>query len=214
MRDAVLLDELEVELSEWIKQRAKVVPIVERIERPANDWERFAALRELYAEIDPRSWDPYPYGINWLRVFTPIEDDVWCCLRYEGLRMWPQYPVGRYFLDFADPINRIAVECDGRDWHDKAKDQRRDAELFDMGWRVFRIPGAECRRVVGVDWFDADEYRREHGQQPPEVVEWLNRSAEGLIAALGKVFYGKSHGEISWDEAVQALSSHTYGAVA
>lgn len=192
----------------------RATPLLSRIQKPATPWERFAALRELYADIDPRCWDPYPLGIDWASVFTPIEYDMWCAIRYVGLRLWPQYPVDRFFLDFADPVKRIGIECDGKEWHDPAKDKARDAELMELGWTVFRLTGAECRRVVDVDWQDAREYRDEYGQQFPAVTEWLNKTADGLIAALGKVYYGKSNGAISWDEAVRTLAAHTNGVVA
>jgi len=48
-----------------------------------------------------------------------------------------QYPVGRYFLDFAYPAARIAIELDGGG-HLKASayrhDRRRDNELALLGW--------------------------------------------------------------------------------
>lgn len=53
-----------------------------------------------------------------------------------------QYRVGPYRLDFAWPIQRIALEADGW-WHQSPigaeKDARRDAWLRERGWLIFRV---------------------------------------------------------------------------
>lgn len=87
--------------------------------------------------------DPYESGI--CDCLTPIERRVWSDIRDHRLPLFPQFPVGKYFVDFGNPEHCIAVECDGYQWHqDKEKDQRRDAELARLGWRVVRIPGWMC----------------------------------------------------------------------
>ena len=58
--------------------------------------------------------------------------------------LWPQLPVGRYFVDFGNPVARVAIECDGKDFHDECRDSLRDAELSRSGWRVWRVPGWAC----------------------------------------------------------------------
>ena len=93
------------------------------------------------------SWghdDPYAIA-DWVSIFTPIEAAAWSDLRSAGLPMWPQLPVGRFFVDFGNPIAKVALECDGAAWHqDKAKDEARDAELRRMGWTVYRASGKVC----------------------------------------------------------------------
>jgi very-short-patch-repair endonuclease len=47
---------------------------------------------------------------------------------------------------------RLAVEVDGHEFHEKTKDQaardkRRDRELQQEGWNVFRFTGSEVWRV-------------------------------------------------------------------
>ena len=102
-------------------------------------------LRAMYAAVTPRiiagEWR-YADLIEWR--MTPIELDLWVSIRYYGLPFWPQYPVGRFFVDFADPAMRIALECDGARYHDARRDAQRDAELHAIGWRVFRFPGWRC----------------------------------------------------------------------
>ena len=68
-----------------------------------------------------------------------------------------QYEVGAYRLDFAlivdedstfgNPV-RLAIECDGRAFHDltpeqKDADRKRDAELLAMGWHTLRFSGSQ-----------------------------------------------------------------------
>lgn len=98
-----------------------------------------AAQRNEWA-IDPYAWDEA--GIR----LTPIEQWLWADLRACDSVMYPQYPVGKRFVDFGNPIAKVAIECDGAAFHtDKAKDAARDAELRALGWTTYRIPGYVCR---------------------------------------------------------------------
>jgi hypothetical protein len=116
-----------------------------------TDW--FDALRHnyrVYGEAVERGivgWDDRndPYMIaDWVSLFTPIEAAIWSDIRAYGLPFWPQFPVGKYIVDFADPVRRIALECDGAAFHDAAKDRKRDDALEAMGWTTYRIPGRDC----------------------------------------------------------------------
>lgn len=84
--------------------------------------------------------DPYELEVE----FTPIERAFWHDIRCKGIVMYPQYPVGRVFVDFANPVAKVAVECDGKQWHDAEKDAIRDAKLAKLGWTVYRITGSDC----------------------------------------------------------------------
>lgn len=123
--------------------------------------ERFSAIKANYrrhqAMVDAgiSSWfgdDPYEVG-EWPSIFTPIESSLWTDIRCYGLDLWPQLPVGRFFVDFGNPVAKVAIECDGKEFHqDKAKDDARDAELEAMGWEVLRIPGWQCNgRILDRD---------------------------------------------------------------
>lgn len=115
--------------------------------------QRFARIQAHYAKhasaiegrrsewaIDPYAWD-HDAGI----VLTPIESALWQDIRAEGLVMYPQYPVGRFFVDFANPAARVAIECDGALWHtDAGRDKLRQDEIERMGWSVYRITGRDC----------------------------------------------------------------------
>jgi very-short-patch-repair endonuclease len=99
------------------------------------------AGRSEWADDDPYLWE-HAGGIE----LTPIERWLWTDIRALDMVLYPQYPVGRFFLDFGNPIARVAVECDGAAWHqDKDKDAARDAKLLELGWTVYRFPGWECR---------------------------------------------------------------------
>jgi hypothetical protein len=105
---------------------------------------RWNALRKFYGGVADRleSGERFdPYFIDWHREFSPIESLAWVQIRQLGLRFFPQYPIGKFFVDFADPCKRIVIECDGKAFHDPAKDAERDAVLRSMGWQVVRMTG-------------------------------------------------------------------------
>lgn len=86
----------------------------------------------------------------------------------EGLFITPQYPVGPYSADFVvtareyvGPLTvppktksrRIAVECDGYEFHDRTREQAqhdrvRDRYFAAEGLTVLRFTGAEINRDV------------------------------------------------------------------
>lgn len=115
--------------------------------------ERFKRIRAAYrrhqelVDHGRASWfldDPYAIA-DWVMIFTPIEAAAWSDIRYAGIPLWPQLPVGRFFVDFGNPVAKVALECDGAAWHqDSAKDEARDQELRNMGWRVYRASGSVC----------------------------------------------------------------------
>lgn len=87
--------------------------------------------------------DPYESGI--CDSLSYIEKMFWSDIRDHKLPLFPQFPVGKHFVDFGNPEYCIAVECDGKEWHkNKEKDASRDADLASMGWRVVRIEGWKC----------------------------------------------------------------------
>jgi len=64
-------------------------------------------------------------------------------------RRFAQYPLGPYRADFAIPQLRLAIECDGDQWHaspeDVARDKKRDLELSQAGWTVIRFRENELK---------------------------------------------------------------------
>jgi hypothetical protein len=167
-------------------------------------------LREIYEEITLKIFKyngrADPYFVDWSALFTPIEVMAWSEVRSNGMHMFPQYPVGRYFLDFADPRNKIALECDGKQWHDEAKDRRRDADLFEMGWCVYRATGAECMRFVQPP---ADYREMTEGEEPDDehLYRWYLQTIDGLGESIRAVHYGIGEAT-GWH--LQSLIAHTY----
>lgn len=106
----------------------------------------FKVLKEIRETYKTR-WKPQcdPYGIyDWLTLFTPIERNIWSEIRYLGLPFYPQYPIGPYWVDFADPVKKIAIEVDGNQWHLNAqRDVRRSGKIENTGWRILRITGRQ-----------------------------------------------------------------------
>lgn len=120
---------------------------------PQNNW---SAIRAFYSDIIPlimaeqrNEWavDAYEWdGGKQMIIFTPIENWLWADIRECGAVFYPQYPVFNFFVDFANPVAKVAIECDGAAFHlDKAKDAERDKRLTDAGWTVYRISGKHCR---------------------------------------------------------------------
>lgn len=109
---------------------------------PANEW-----------VIGVYEWDG-------LIRLTPIEEWLWGDIRDLNAVFYPQWPVGGFFVDFANPKTKVALECDGAQWHtDWRKDAARDAKLSEMGWDVYRFTGKECRREHTEEDYESGAWR-------------------------------------------------------
>jgi very-short-patch-repair endonuclease len=140
-----------------------------------NNWN---AIRTFYAELRDEAEaqrNEWAYGDAYLWdhaggiTLTPIERWLWADIRAVDAVLYPQYPVGGFFVDFGNPAAKVAIECDGAEFHkDKAKDAARDAKLAAMGWTVYRITGRDCRTQY-------DEETRTPGAALPFVREIAER---------------------------------------
>jgi very-short-patch-repair endonuclease len=117
-----------------------------------NNWQAIKTFYEQRHEdimecaSDDWALDPYEWENRGLLCMTPIEEWLWSDMRSEGMVMYPQYPVGGVFVDFGNPVAKVAIECDGAAYHlDKEKDAERDRRLDALGWVVYRFTGRECR---------------------------------------------------------------------
>lgn len=166
-----------------------------------NDWN---AIRAFYREAErdilaapPWEWamDPYLWRNGMLHM-TPIEEWLWTDIRANGAVLYPQYPVGRFFVDFGNPVAKVAVECDGKAFHqDVEKDARRDRELRSMGWAVYRVPGWLCRTDSDPETGEAGEAHKliqriceDHG-----IGRQTRRRDEGRLISAGEI-----SGEAIW----------------
>jgi len=128
-------------------------------------------IREFYMVRDDRIRRTFGWGFGheqeeyvWADRMSPIEREVWMKTITSGLVMYPEYPVGPYWIDFGNPRTKVGIECDGAAFHaDRRKDDAREARLRDdFGWVIYRITGAETLKPV--EWWpsgdDDEEYER------------------------------------------------------
>jgi len=150
--------------------------------------QRWKVIREYYRFIQP-AIDSYPphmwatdvYDLPTFNDFTPIERAAWHEIRCRGAVMYPQYPVLNYFVDFANPKLKLALEADGARWHSPEKDAERDRRLMRAGWTVYRVTGSECLRVK--EWPGERLTRSEYDEF---VREWYLHTVDGVVDALLK----------------------------
>lgn len=93
-------------------------------------------LRRYYAE-HPEKHVCYIVGQKGHE--TSIERAMRVALTDAGIAFVPQHHIGRYWVDFAIPSHRLAIEVDGAYWHDAERDAVRDHNLSAMGWSVVRF---------------------------------------------------------------------------
>jgi len=128
------------------------------------------------------------YQIDWMRLFTPIEQLAWDSIRWRGLPLYPQYPVGGVFVDFGDPVKRVALECDGRQWHDKETDAERDRLLGEQGWTVYRVTGSECYRAIRDESEDELNKERLHDGLIDEMPT-RPRNVDDVVGEIKRIHY-------------------------
>lgn len=161
---------------------------VELLDKVRDHYNFLTPLIMEVSNENARRWvDPY-CGIDWVNMFSPIEAEAWHAIRQFGhAPLYPQYPVFNYFIDFANPAMLVAVECDGKEFHkDKEKDKRRDTELVEKGWTVYRISGKECFRAPSNDY-----YNRDSRQNKEDILQkFYETTIDGLIKAIGIVHFG------------------------
>ncbi len=74
---------------------------------------------------------------------SPIEDIVLREFHLLGYYPTPQYWIDNYRVDLAFVEHKLAIECDGKEWHEgrEVADLERDEFLKSLGWQVLRISG-------------------------------------------------------------------------
>jgi len=94
---------------------------------------------------------------NKMKTFTesPIEEFMYKGFIQRSIEKLcvPQMQIGTKRVDFAFPVAKLVVECDGKEFHftEQAqieKDQKRDQYLAKKGWRVLHIEGLAIRRNI------------------------------------------------------------------
>ncbi|HEX4334111.1 MAG TPA: DUF559 domain-containing protein [Usitatibacter sp.] len=104
-----------------VQLQGTFVPIPSGNLRRSDGRPNFDHIRRIYAAMAPQllsdRWVD-PYFADWPTILTPIELQMWSLIRSQPVPFYPQYPVGGYFIDFANPREKIGIECDSRAWHE------------------------------------------------------------------------------------------------
>jgi len=90
-----------------------------------------------------------PSGVVWM---SPIEFKLYEAMLREKLNPLPQFCVEGYYVDFAFPDIRMAVEADGAAYHGddrRQRDRKRDWILRKAGWTVKRFYGTTIHHKAG-----------------------------------------------------------------
>ena len=78
---------------------------------------------------------------------TEAEKKLWYRLRnrrFGGAKFVRQSPIGPYYADFVCRACKLVVEVDGSQHADSAYDDKRDAVLIALGYRVLRFGMLMC----------------------------------------------------------------------
>lgn len=152
-------------------------------------------LRDYYRTNEDRILarpDKYfaSYPIDWMTLFTPIEQLAWNSIRCKrGVILYPQYPVLNYFVDFGNPAKKVALELDGKAFHNTEKDRVRDKELRASGWKVYRITGREMYRNDYMDFFDCSNGQLDEDETFSEIENWITTTGDGVIEAIANFHF-------------------------
>lgn len=158
---------------------------------------RFAETKRIYDKVLPEWMAEYqrtgnmyfdPYVKDWLIEFSPIENNVWSDIRGSAIPFYPQIPVAGYFLDFACPMKKMAIECDGAEFHDADKDAARDEELGRLGWTVFRLKGHECKRLIDEPWLREPDLDLDYQEK---LGEWFDSTSAGLVYSIKQKYFSR-----------------------
>lgn len=147
----------------------------------SNYFDFLKQVRQNYIENwkGRRRQDPYKFGFQ-SGGMTIIENNVWNVIRWNCMEFYPQFPCGKYYIDFADPFNKIALEIDGKDHLREEvikRDKLKEKFLNKNGWKVFRIEGWRTYKTY-YDYFDSDRINEMYEDEIQRAQELYERTAE------------------------------------
>lgn len=109
-----------------------------------NHFEYMRKMRKVYEAWDGSRVSPYHFDSFAGFPKTLIESNLWSDFRQNGIPMYYQFPIGKYYADFCDPFNGLVVEADGKIHEQFAeRDNVRDEYIKSLGFQVLRIPGRD-----------------------------------------------------------------------
>lgn len=112
------------------------------------------ALLEYYLDPDVERWEElanFDESVVNPPFESRFEQDVYLKLRERGFEVTPQHRVGGYRIDLVlrGSEAKLAVECDGDEWHGSRQwedDSARQRRLERSGWAFVRIRGSDFYR--------------------------------------------------------------------
>lgn len=180
------------------------------LDNSTNYFQTLKVIRDYYLKnegkiLDTHRRNPYAwaesYPCDWENYFTPIEFEAWCAIRCKGqLVLYPQYPALNYHLDFGNPGLKIGLELDGKQFHNKQRDIKRDAELNRAGWKIYRITGAEMAKTNYKTWHDINEQSLSDNDAMEALDNWILYTGDGVITAIRYVHFIAPFQTITPDE--------------
>lgn len=105
----------------------------------------YRLVRSEILEAGRSEWGVDPYEWECFSRMSPIEKKLWEAIRSADAVFYPQFPIGRFFADFCNPVAGVVIECDGAMWHqDEKKDAAHQKAIELEGFIVYRITGKQC----------------------------------------------------------------------
>lgn len=149
-------------------------------------------IRKIYKDFESNGSNSLPidyFRIDWSCEFSPIEFETWKVIKGIGLPFYPEFPVDKYFIDFADPVLKIGIECDGKQ-HDKEEDSIRDKNLIELGWKIFRIPGYKCKNLPNTTLSEIMQDEEYYSTELTDrIYDFFNESIDGFLEAIYHCYY-------------------------
>ena len=92
--------------------------------------------------------------INWRQIWqhkiqSPIEGMFLRGFKDFGLEPMIQYPLDVFYIDFAFPEIKLAIEIDGIKYHSAKKDAYKNKRIKELGWKLERFGGWFVFRHIG-----------------------------------------------------------------
>ena len=138
-------------------------------------------ILKLGREQPKKTYGAYNFDLQ--RCLNEVELIAWDATRTIGnLPFYPQFPVGKYFLDFANPTQKIGIEIDGKEFHNYDDDAEKDAGLRQIGWKIIRITASDMVRVPKVISYDPEMKK--------ETEEWITGTGDGVLFAIKVLYFG------------------------
>jgi len=115
---------------------------------PMKDRSTVERRTKTYLKTLRSNPDIHPNRIMAQRGFmSSLEKKVKDVLDTMGLNYECQYPISKYFVDFALVSDKIAIEADGDYWHqDKKRDRKRQKDIEKNGWVVIRFSESDIKK--------------------------------------------------------------------